>query len=75
MRDGWLRDVEERDQLAHAHLACVLAQHVNELQPDRIAERLREPRDPDRLRALHIRVHHRLAAALALRALAPRRQL
>ena len=40
VRDGGLGEVEQRDQLAHADLAGVLAQHVDELQPDRVAERL-----------------------------------
>ena len=40
MGDGRLRKVEERHQLADADLAGVLSKHVDELQPDRIAERL-----------------------------------
>jgi len=42
--NGGLREIEERDQLAHAHLPGVLAQHVDELQADWVAESLSGPR-------------------------------
>ena len=34
VRDGGLGEVEQRDELADADLAGVLAQHVDELQPE-----------------------------------------
>ena len=37
VRHRRLPDVEQRDQLADAHLAGVLAEHVDELQADRVA--------------------------------------
>ena len=55
VRDGRLREVEERHQLADADLAGVLAQDVDD-DPDRIAERLSPPADPLRLRSLDLRV-------------------
>ena len=53
VRERGLGDVEQRDELAHADLAGVLAQHVDELEPDRVAERLGDvghPRRPGRAR-------------------------
>ena len=65
VRDGGLGELEERDQLAHAHLARVPAEHVHELHPDRVAERLRHSRHPLGLRPLDIGIDDRLAAWLA----------
>ena len=70
---GW-RDVEERHELAHADLAGVLAQDVDELQADRIAERLGDVRQAKRLIALDVGVDDRLAARLAGGALPLRRE-
>jgi hypothetical protein len=44
----------------------VLAQHVDELEADRVAECLGDLREPQRLGALDVGVDDRLAAALAL---------
>src|SRR5258708_8686769 len=63
MGDGGLGEVEERDQLADAHLPGVLAQHVNELQPDGVAEGLGDRGHADRLVALHPGVRRRLRPA------------
>jgi hypothetical protein len=51
MAERRLGDVEERDELANAHLAGVLAQNIEELQPDWIAERLGDLGEPERLLA------------------------
>ena len=67
---GRLGDVEQRHQLAHADLAGVLAQHVDELQPDRVAEGLRDGGQAVGLLALDVGIDDRLAARLAGRALA-----
>ena len=64
-RERGLGDVEQRHQLAHADLAGVLAQHVDELEPDRVAERLGDLGHPDRVVALDVGVDDRLAARLA----------
>ena len=64
-----LGDVEERDELADADLAGVAAKDVDELQADRVAERLSDLGEAHRLLALDIRIHDRLAARLAGRAL------
>ena len=56
-------------QLAHADLAGVLAQHVDELQADRVAERLRDLGHPHGLLALDVGIDDRLATRLAGRAL------
>ena len=71
---GW-EIVEQRHQLADADLAGVLAQHVDELQADRVAERLGDLGHADRLLALDVGIDDRLAARLAGRALGLRRQL
>ena len=68
-------DVEERGELAHAHLPGVLSQHVHQLKADGIAERLRDERQTIGLRALDIGVGDRLAARLTGRALVLRREL
>ena len=54
-----------RHELAHADLAGVLAQHVDELQSDRIAERLGHLGHPDRMLAIDVRVDDRLTTRLA----------
>ena len=64
VRERGLGDVEQRHELAHADLAGVLAQHVDELQADRVAERLGDFGHAHRLLALHIGVDDRLAAPL-----------
>ena len=69
MGDGGLREVEEGDQLAHADLPGVLAQHVHELEADRVAERLGHVRHPLGLAPLDVGVDDGLAARLASRAL------
>jgi hypothetical protein len=66
---------EQRHELTDAHLASVPAQHVNELQTDRITERLGDLGHPSSVRALDIGIHHGLTTALASSALALRRQL
>jgi len=53
----------------------VLAQHVDELQTDRVAERLGDGRHPQRLVAFHVGIDNRFAAPLARRALGLRGQL
>ena len=73
--DGRLGEVEQRHQLTDAHLPGVPAQHVDELQADRIAERLRDRRHPNRLATLDIGIHDRLATPLARGALGLRLQL
>src|SRR5215213_2606876 len=75
MRERGLADVEQRHQLAHADLAGVLEEHVDELQADRVAERLGHRGHPRRLLALDIGINDRLIAALASGALGLRRQL
>jgi hypothetical protein len=67
--DGRLGQVEEGDELAHADLAGVLSQDVDELEPDRVAERLGDAGHPLRLAPLDARVDHGLAARLARGAL------
>ena len=69
MRDGRLADVKQRSQLADADLAGVLSEHVDELEPDRVAERLGDRRHTLGLVSLDIGVDDRLAARLAGRAL------
>src|ERR1039458_3001459 len=64
-----LGDVEQRHELAHADLAGVLAQHVHQLQPDRVTESLGDLSHPQRTLARHIRVDDGLATALAGRSL------
>lgn len=65
MGERGLGDVEQRHQLADADLPGVLAQHVDELQPDRIAECLRDLRHAQRLIALDVWVDDGLAAGPA----------
>ena len=75
VRDGRLGEVEQRHELAHADLAGVLAQHVDELQADGIAQRLGDLRHPDGLVALDVGIHDRLAARLPRQPLGLRREL
>ena len=49
VRERRLPDVEERDELADADLARVLAQHVDELDAHRVPERLGDLRQSDRV--------------------------
>ena len=70
-----LGDVEQRHQLADADLAGVLAQHVHELQADRVAEGLGDLGHPQRVIALHVGVDDGLAAALTGGSLLLGRQL
>jgi hypothetical protein len=74
VRHGRLGEVEEGDQLADADLPGVLAEHVHELQANRVGEGLRDRGHSLGLVALDVRVDDRLAAALALRALLLRLQ-
>ncbi len=64
-----LRDVEQRHQLADADLSGVLAQHVHELQADRVTECLCDLGHAQRVVALHVGVDHGLATALPGRSL------
>ena len=73
--DGRLADVEQRNQLADADLAGVLAQDVDELHPDRVAQGLGDLRHPLRLLALDVGIDDRVATGLARRALLLRGQL
>ena len=75
VRDRRLGEVEERDELADADLAGVLAQHVDELHPDRVAERLGDGGEALGLLALDVGVDDGLAAGLARGALLLRSQL
>ena len=65
MGDGRLREVEERDELADADLAGVLSQHVDELHPDRVAERLGDLAIRSACGALDVGIDDGLAAGLA----------
>jgi hypothetical protein len=64
-----LGEVEQRHQLADADLAGVLSQHIDELHPDRIAERLGDPAHALGPLLFDVGVGDRLAADLALGAL------
>ena len=75
VRDGRLGEVEQRHQLADADLPGVLAQHVDQLQPDRVGERLRDAGHALGLLALDVGVDDRLAARLAGGALLLGREL
>jgi arsenate reductase (thioredoxin) len=74
MGDRRLREVEERHELAHADLAGVLSQYVDELHADGIAERLGDDGHPLGVRPLDVGVDDGLATGLACRALLLRRQ-
>ena len=75
VRQRGLGDVEQRHELADADLAGVLAQDVDELEPNRVAERLGDLGHPDRLLALDVGIDDRLAARLTRGALDLRCQL
>jgi hypothetical protein len=75
MGERRLRDIEQRDQLAHADLPGVLAQDVDELQPDRVAQRLGDRGHALRLLALDVGIDDRFATGLAGGALGLGRQL
>ena len=70
-----LADVEQRRQLAHANLAGVLAQHVDQLQADRVAQGLGHAGHPLGLDPVGVGVDDGLAAGLAGRALLLRAEL
>ena len=72
MRDRRLTDVEQRGELAHADLAGVLAQYVDQLEADGVAEGFGDLGDALGLCTLDIRVDDRLAARATGRALALR---
>jgi hypothetical protein len=63
--DRRLREVEQRDQLANADLAGVLAEDIDELHPDRVAECFRHFSQTLGLLALDIGINDRLATRLA----------
>src|SRR6202035_1708084 len=65
MGEGRLGDVEQRHELAHADLARVLAQDVDQLQANGVAEGLCDRGHPRRVITRYVRVDDRLAAALA----------
>jgi hypothetical protein len=65
MRDGGLRELEQRDELADTDLAGVVAQHVDELEADGVAEGLGDLGHPYRLGAVHVGIDHGLTARLA----------
>src|SRR5664280_3798597 len=75
MGERGLGDVKQRHQLAHADLARVLSQHVDELQADRVAEGLGDLGHAQRILALHVGVDDGLATALTGRSLLLGRQL
>jgi glycerol uptake facilitator-like aquaporin len=64
-----LGDVEQRHKLTDTDLPGVLAQHVHELQADRVAEGLGDFGHADCLLALHVGVGDGFAAALTGRSL------
>jgi hypothetical protein len=71
-----LGHLEEGDQLVDADLAGVLAQDVDELQADRVADRLGDLGHAQRLLALDVGIDDRLAARLgSVRALGLRGEL
>src|SRR5918999_4221021 len=69
VRDRRLRQFEERYELADADLAGVLPEHVDELEANRVAERLGDRRHPLRLVSFDVGVDDRLTARLAWGAL------
>ena len=64
VRDRRLPHVEQRRQLTHAHLARVPAQHIDQLHPDGVAQRLGDRRHALGLSALDIWVDDRFATRL-----------
>ena len=73
--DGRLRELEERHQLADADLAGVLAEDVDQLHPDGIAERLGDGGEALRGVGVDSGEDDRLAAGIARRALLLRGKL
>ena len=71
---GWETSKSGTSSQTHT-LPGVLAQHVDELQADRVAKRLGDLGHPLRLLALDVRVDDRLAAGLACGALLLRGEL
>src|SRR5215213_5081845 len=69
VRERRLRDVEERDQLAHADLAGGLAKYVDELDANRIRESFCQRRETLRLGHVHIGNGDRDAARVSRRTL------
>jgi hypothetical protein len=65
--DRRLGEVEEGHELADADLASVLPEDVDELNPDRVSERLGDRSHPLRLRALDVRIDNGFATRLARR--------
>ncbi len=70
-----LRDVEQWHELADANLSGVLAQHVNELQADRVAEGFCHLGHPYRVIAIDVGIDNGLTAALTSRSLLLRNKL
>ena len=64
VRERGLGHLEQRHELAHADLARVLAEHVHQLQADRISQRLGAGRHLLGPVTIDIGVDHRLAAGL-----------
>jgi hypothetical protein len=75
VRERGLGDLEQRDELAHADLARVPAEHVDELQAHRIAERLGDLGHAGGLHVLHVGIDDGHAARLAGRPLLLRGKL
>ena len=73
--DRGLGEVEERHQLADAHLAGVLSQHVDQLHPHRIAERLGHLGHALGVLALDVGIDDWLTTGLAVGALGLRSKL
>src|SRR5215218_7027248 len=65
MGDGGLGQIEQRDELAHANLAGVLPEYVDELKADRVSERLGNQGHALGFAAFEVGVDARLAARLA----------
>src|ERR671915_102811 len=66
---------QQPDELADAYLAGMLPQHVDELQSDRVAERLGHLGHAERVLAFDVGVDDGLAARLTGGSLLLRRQL
>lgn len=64
MRDGRLREIEQRHQLTDADLSGVLSQHVDELQTDRVTEGLGDLGHAERLCAVDVGIDNWLTAPL-----------
>lgn len=74
MGDGRLREAEQRNEFIHAHLACMLSQHVDHLQPDRITKPFRDGCHPHGFVAFDLGIDDGLAAWPTRRALRLRSQ-